>query len=337
MGRRGRCYLHIGTHKTGTTTVQAFSARNDAWLGRRGVHYPRAGRTQHGHHNVAWELYGDARFTPRFGTLAALGDELRRCKKPVVAISSEDLCLLHDLPGAIGRLAATIADSGYEPFVVLDVRPQIDYVEALYATYALLAGRHDDFMNFPPRSFDDFASEGFATGQITSCRPSLLTYDCLADAFAGVVGRERVIVRAYRAGPEPGALVESWLAQIAVPLDRSSRRRIRATKMEGGRPSFAAILHALGTPLTERGAGFPAIGETRFQAFEFSEIQSWERRFAASNERLARTFGARIGAVSDARRAEAMNAPADPQRRAVAGLRQEVRRWRAPALALPAR
>jgi hypothetical protein len=330
MRRRGRCYIHIGTHKTGTTTLQTFFARNAAWLGRRGVHYPSAGRTQHGHHNLAWELYGDARFSAAFGTLAALREELARCRKPVVAISSEDLCLLHDLPDAIARLAATIAGAGYEPYFVLDVRPQVDYVEALYATYALLAGRHRDFMHFVRRSFDDFANEGFATGQITSCRPALLTYDRLADTFSAAVGRDRVIVRAYRAGAAPGALVESWLAQIAVPLDGSSRRRIRATKMEGGRPSFAAILHALGVPLSDRAANLSTVGEARFHAFELSEIKNWERRFGESNDRLARTFGVRIGVVSDARRADAMTDSDDPQRRAVQCLREEVRQWRTP-------
>jgi hypothetical protein len=44
------CYLHAGTHKTGTSSVQAFLAANDLPLKQRGVLAPRSGISEGGSH-----------------------------------------------------------------------------------------------------------------------------------------------------------------------------------------------------------------------------------------------------------------------------------------------
>lgn len=46
-------YLHLGAHKTGSTSLQNFLTDNDQQLLRRGVLYPRAGRYRSGHHDMA--------------------------------------------------------------------------------------------------------------------------------------------------------------------------------------------------------------------------------------------------------------------------------------------
>ena len=89
-------YLHVGTHKTGTTAIQALlTTQSEAWA-QGGLFVPRSGRIHDlsGHHNVAWELNADARYRPAFGTLADLCEELKASPHAVAVISSEDFeCL----------------------------------------------------------------------------------------------------------------------------------------------------------------------------------------------------------------------------------------------------
>ena len=57
-------FLHIGTHKTGSTAIQRFLARAGEALSQQGVLYPRAGcpntdwSDQYGQHKLHWSLVG---------------------------------------------------------------------------------------------------------------------------------------------------------------------------------------------------------------------------------------------------------------------------------------
>ena len=53
-----RIVLHIGTHKTATTTIQTFFYRNAARLAEHGVIYPHLGQAT-GHHGLALDSYPD--------------------------------------------------------------------------------------------------------------------------------------------------------------------------------------------------------------------------------------------------------------------------------------
>lgn len=58
-------FLHIGTHKTGSTSIQRFLARADEELARQGILYPKTGRpdtdwsNKYGHHDLAWSVSGN--------------------------------------------------------------------------------------------------------------------------------------------------------------------------------------------------------------------------------------------------------------------------------------
>ena len=106
------CVLHAGTHKTGTTSIQALLTQNAEILADEGIYVPRAGRARRflgsdyvGHHNIAWELNGDARFDRGEGTLADLLVETAAVSQRVVVITSEDFEYLHANPQALRKLA----------------------------------------------------------------------------------------------------------------------------------------------------------------------------------------------------------------------------------------
>ncbi len=70
-------YLHVGIHKTGTTSLQGLLAGCADDLQRFDVLYPLSGRNSDhtdlacyrlAHYNLAWQINGDPRFAARRGT-----------------------------------------------------------------------------------------------------------------------------------------------------------------------------------------------------------------------------------------------------------------------------
>lgn len=73
---RKTIYIHIGPHKTGTTTIQNGLKNNEAILRARGVLVPKAGKKIAAHHNLAWELLGNKAFDRSDGTWEDLLNEI---------------------------------------------------------------------------------------------------------------------------------------------------------------------------------------------------------------------------------------------------------------------
>jgi len=59
-----KIYLHIGTHRTGSSSIQYFLAQAQGGLAKQGILYPETGRpdtdwsNQYGHHLLHWSLIG---------------------------------------------------------------------------------------------------------------------------------------------------------------------------------------------------------------------------------------------------------------------------------------
>ena len=58
-----KAYLHIGSHKTGTTALQSFALANRDWLAGRGLLYP------------GYDLIGGARSRSHLNMMAALSED----------------------------------------------------------------------------------------------------------------------------------------------------------------------------------------------------------------------------------------------------------------------
>lgn len=88
----GRIVLHIGTHKTGTTSIQRFAAQHRADLLKAGIYYPcysEIGRPAHyAHLDVAKTIMGSP---TRLGAdgLAAFAAHIQATEHPLTLISAE--------------------------------------------------------------------------------------------------------------------------------------------------------------------------------------------------------------------------------------------------------
>jgi hypothetical protein len=143
-----RCFLHIGTHKTGTTAIQTALKDCRANLMARGYLYPTIGipAGQAGQHNLAWQLRGDRRFREGLGTVDDLFREIDGCDHDVI-LSSEDF---ECAAGQLGRFMAALQQRGLDVVVVVFIRDQISYACSLY--FELIKAGYD-------RAFCEFLSE----------------------------------------------------------------------------------------------------------------------------------------------------------------------------------
>ncbi|WP_297388527.1 hypothetical protein [Acidiferrobacter sp.] len=127
-------YLHVGTHKTGTTAIQALLATRSEAFAQAGFFVPRTGRIGEvsGHHNIAWELNADARYRPAFGTLVELCEELKASPHPAAIISSEDFEYFYCDARALKALKVAFEGCGYQVEVLMFLREQSAMIGSLY-------------------------------------------------------------------------------------------------------------------------------------------------------------------------------------------------------------
>jgi len=151
-------YIHIGTHKTGTTSVQNYFKEHSSFFVRQHrLYYPCSGQISSGsHHNLVWEAAGDNRFEKRYGSWGDLANELMGSRSLFddVFISCEafsaygDFKLMLDpLRGLAGKLNMTIRP-------IIFIRPQDDYIESLYFE-DLKSGISDSFPRYVRKMLDN--------------------------------------------------------------------------------------------------------------------------------------------------------------------------------------
>jgi hypothetical protein len=311
-GSRDRsCFIHAGTHKTGTTAIQRFLAGNREPLARAGFYYPRSGCWHPefpGHHNLMFELTGDARFDPAAGTLSDLVRELARERPANACLSSEAFEYLHVREDVLVALRDALAGLGYRPRVVLYVRAQDDYAESLYTE--LVKHRSST-------SFTEFLDGVIAHGIVRYGLGGAYRFDYtkLADGFGRVFGADAVIVRRYRDEGTAGALVDDFFDAVGVTVPTAGQPpaydNFRLTTGGVIRQLFAnTAAHLRDDGLVEAGAEFVARFADEASA-PFRPLGPRDRarvtaRFAGDNAQLGRRWpaAADLAEPSPARRLE---------------------------------
>ncbi len=282
--RRGTrsCYVHVGTHKTGTTSIQCFLTGNRQRFADHGVHLPTAGCDEDAtvaHHQIARELMELPGFDPARGGLDRLADELRHSSAPTACLSSELFSFLYDKPAALTRLRDAILAAGFTPRIVVYLRPQASYCTALYAEN-VRQGYRLPFATY----FDDILTHGAYRWNGASGPP--LDYTRLLDGFAAVFGRTAIEARRYRPRAANGHLVTSF-ARLLLP--RGARVDAFDVPKLRHNPSltFADVLRCFE-------ASAPVDARLRFAPLGLARVVQLSARFGGSNLRLAQRHGVGI-------------------------------------------
>jgi hypothetical protein len=128
-------FIHWGLPRTGTTAFQKFLGENSTFLADQGVLYPRMGwlgSPHPAHHNIAWQLIGDPRFSPARGTIADLLAEVQQHDGNVL-LSSEDFVMTPHHQGALAGFISQLRELAFQVVVVLVLRHQREFAHSLYA------------------------------------------------------------------------------------------------------------------------------------------------------------------------------------------------------------
>ena len=279
------CYIHLGTHKTGTTSIQAYLGANDRRFAADGVFVPRSGRTDPAygsHHNIAWELRGDDRYDPAFGSVDDLIGELRASTARVACLSSEDFELLWYVPHAFARFCASVRSAGWTPRAIVYLRSQAQYCERVYAEL-LKHGYRTGFSQY----LDEVLNAGtFAWGRGLGAP---FDYEALLHFVECATESHETVVRAYHSGATGRVLLTEFARTLGVTESSAYVVPARLNRTA----SFGEILRTLG-----QSGGLALPVTLPFTPLTARQAARVARRFGASNLALARRYGVVIPPVT---------------------------------------
>jgi len=206
-------YLHIGTEKTGTTSVQNFFAAHREVLQKHGILYPRSvGRENHRALAVLaqnrtgtalWEKLG-IRDTGEFVRFrqeveVSLADELAAGGAPKTIMSNEHCSSRLRSDAEVEALRRFLAQFFDEIYVVVYLRRQDDFVVSTYSTEVRLG---------------DTEPLAFPKDKVISSR---YDYWELLSRWARVFGRDRVICRKFeQSGLVAGNVIDDVLRATGI-------------------------------------------------------------------------------------------------------------------------
>ncbi|WP_156443739.1 hypothetical protein [Burkholderia savannae] len=277
MMRTRHCYLHIGTHKTGTSSVQDSLTRAPQQLEEAGFYFPRTGQWESGsgQHGLAVQ----ARSNAHDALVEALIREIETIPHHIILSSEEFSHMLWRNTAGFQHLVDRLSGIADKITVILYLRRQPDFIESNYlerlksrfhlgfSTYAH-ARMHHDLAEFP------------------------LDYRKLIERLDHVRGI-RIEVRAYDSASKPGILqdflgVIGWPSNVplaesringSLPLVESLKNFCRAQEQRELTESEERLIELISLSLPPR----PRMnGRTR---------RALVQRYAESNRELAERFG----------------------------------------------
>ncbi|MHB1641207.1 MAG: hypothetical protein ACYDD9_08045 [Acidithiobacillus sp.] len=212
---RKKLFLHIGTHKTGTTALQNFLMVNKRLLRQHDVLVPDSGCVgpRSGHHNIAWELNDDYRFQRDYGTLDDLCAEISESDCHTVVISSEDFEYLYPRPEALIAMKRRLNDVGCQVEVIVFFREWGGYITSLYAEL-LKHGLDLTFRAFKKQILD--TGVFVMRGNWRFC----FHYEMIARGFANVFGKRHVHCNEFEVPIEPKFVNLIGLQDLESGLER---------------------------------------------------------------------------------------------------------------------
>lgn len=203
-----KIYLHIGLHKTATTSIQLGLYKNRFALKKLGYLYPETCMAFWGHHNIPWQLASHYMFDPKKGALGRLMKEIRCSKQDKIIISSEAFFLLG--PKEITILKDFL--SGYDVNIILYVRNQVDWLQSMWGEIAKGRVGVQEIENI-----DSWVHKKIIPrdGNDGSPPQNMGDYLLMIDLWESFFGRGKVIVKKFE-DEIKGNVFESFLCCVGI-------------------------------------------------------------------------------------------------------------------------
>lgn len=285
---RKRLILHIGMHKTGSTTIQRFFARNRWLLRRLGVCYPESrgpdGRLLPKHNSIFSAISHQAdrgEIHPQLGPVADLvidaAEQINRAPGQVGVISAEGFS--GERP-VFARALAPLA-SEFDVTVVMFLRRRDLWVESFYKQMVLNRDVREK------RPFAEFLSAASTVRHMNYLR--ILSW--WADAF----GPEALRIGVF----EPDQSDETPVRQFLRLSDLPQRYALLPYASGHANPSLSAEAASLIRIANEKGLDLPknagrqldlAISSTSPCFFTFAQRLALNSRYLADDKEILRGF-----------------------------------------------
>ena len=285
---RRRLVVHVGTSKTGSTSIQHTLHSFAASLEQCGVHVPVTGR-MHGKDCSILPV----RDPPPLGGWKELEAELARCPARRFVLSSEDLTgpRLENREAAAKRVAGLAEALDLDVDVVGYVRPQYQRLEALYVQFVkmgTLVAPFDTVLRHVadvPRLGLDYAAafrpwrETFADRLAVYPLEASRMPDGLLAHFLTVIGAGK-LARAAAALPQMNQRLGAKHLEVLRLIGWTWNGRLIDSNAKNRRLDAAS-------------RRLPALldGDVPFAGLSRSQVQAVTERFAETNARFAREYG----------------------------------------------
>jgi len=221
-----RIFLHIGTHKTATTTIQKGCCDNHAALLAVGWLYPSTGMYLYGQHNIAWEMCSGheqpwnhvnqwVRFRPEWGGVSELLAEIEASPAQNVILSSEDFDGLQT--DRIRQLQQHL--QAYQVEVIVYLREQASFLQSAWAQFVKCG--------YIIESFEAFIDRMLASGD--DVLRYFGAYDVFLQPWMDAFGDEHVHPKVFSRDAFQGHIFHDFLREcqleqverFAIPADQN--------------------------------------------------------------------------------------------------------------------
>lgn len=145
--RKRVCYIHVGPHKTGTTSIQWFLQENRAALLNYGYFVPESEAKRGAHHALAEKLAGLEVGEHREPLVARSIRALVETPSQAIVISSEALEGILKSPKHADAFFSQIGELELEPRLILFPRNQPQWINSSYASTVKSFRRSDRFQD----------------------------------------------------------------------------------------------------------------------------------------------------------------------------------------------
>lgn len=173
-------YIHIGTHKTGTTSLQKMLVWNRSYLKSIGLLYPKKCTWRGAHHNLSWQLKADARVNvSKYGSISELIAEIDDNFQSICLLSSEDMSIFK----LKHKKELKTYFKKYNPKIIVYIRNQYDYIASCWSTHI----KHEAVGMKFNQYYKFYMKE----------RMDRLNYLQFLDEWADVFGKANLIVKIY--------------------------------------------------------------------------------------------------------------------------------------------
>ncbi len=191
--------IHIGTHKTGTSALQAFFGNRADELDTRGVHYLRSGRAAgKAHHELSWGIR--ERHGADVSAWDAVRAELKANAQATQIISSEAFWFTD--PAGVKAQLGEVKDLR----IVMYLRRQDKYLQSLYKQ-TVAGGRRISFQQWREK----FHFRG--------------DYLSVVRQWADAFGKDALVIRPYERGGKTIDVVADFLSFLGVDAAGEFQRK----------------------------------------------------------------------------------------------------------------